>query len=77
MQFKKIEPLTTSDLEKYRQLRAVLSQGKFDLQGNAVQKVASLFIWYDSLEGKLHDALGKLKKAGAPKIKKINNANNS
>ena len=77
MQLKRVEPLNNSDLEKYRQLKSVLSQGDFNLKGNAVQKVAALFIWYDSLESKLHDAIGRIKKAGAPKIKKIRDADNS
>lgn len=77
MQLKKIEPLNSKDVEQYRQLRNVIAQGSFDLKGNAIVKVASLLAWYDSLEGKLHDAIGKMKIAGAPKIKKINNADNS
>lgn len=77
MQLNKVEPLNDSDLERFRQLRAVIAQGSFDLKGNAIVKVASLLAWYDSLEGKLHDAIGKMKIAGAPKIKKINNADNS
>ena len=77
MQLNKVEPLNDSDLERYKQLRAVIAQGSFELKGNAIAKVASLLNWYDSLEGKMHDAIGKMKAAGAPKIKKMKNVDNA
>lgn len=68
--------LTDKDLEQYRALGAVLAQGKFDLQGGAIVKVASLIQWYNVLGTKLQEAvkqqgLAKSKASAKKSIKQL------
>lgn len=68
--------LTDKDLEQYRAFGSVIAQGKFDLQGSAIVKVASLVQWYGSLGVKLQDAvkrqaLEKSKAAAKKSIKQL------
>lgn len=68
--------LNEKDLEQYRALGAVLSQGKFDLQGSAIVKVASLIAWYNALGAKLQQAakdqkLAKAKQSVKKSIRQI------
>lgn len=41
-----------TDLQKYYALKQVLLQAKLEVKGDAVNSIASLFSWYDSLESK-------------------------
>lgn len=47
------------DLLKYKQLKAIINSGKFDIKGDAVIMVASLFSWFNSLENKIKLAMEK------------------
>ena len=47
------------DLLKYRQLKSIISNGKFDIKGDAVIMVASLFAWFNNLEDKIKLAIEK------------------
>jgi len=42
--------LEISDLQKFYAFKAVLGQGKFELEGKAMLGVASLFQWFYGLE---------------------------
>ena len=55
--------MNKQDLDNYKMLRAVIKSGKFDLKGEAILKVASLFAWFDSLETRL---IEKIKIVSAP-----------
>jgi len=44
--------LQTNDYKNYLALKAVINQGKFEIQGEAIVTVASLLSWYDKLEPK-------------------------
>lgn len=63
---------TEDDVKQYRALRSVLSQGDFNLKGNAVMSVAQLFQWFDSLDAKIQVAIGLQIKESAPKIEPMN-----
>lgn len=53
-------------------MRSVLSQGDFTLKGNAVNKVATLFAWYDAIEKKIEASI-KIA-SDFPEIKKMGSA---
>lgn len=59
---------TKNDLANYKALKAVIRQGDFEVKGDAITMVASLLHWYDTLEGKIEDAVNK---ASIPKINPI------
>jgi hypothetical protein len=44
---------SNEDLIKYRQFKAVLNKGKFEIYGEATVIVASLFSWFNELENKM------------------------
>lgn len=50
-----------SDLKNYKALKSVLKQASFNVKGEAVPMMASLFAWYDSLEEKFKEPLPKVK----------------
>lgn len=39
-----------TDHQKYKALRHLILSAKFEAKGDAVVTMASLFVWYDSLE---------------------------
>lgn len=41
------------DLKKYKAMKAILHNGKFEVKGDAVLLVASLFDWFNKLENKI------------------------
>ena len=45
------------DIEQCKALGFVIANGKFDLQGSAIVKVASLIQWYNSLGLKIQHAI--------------------
>jgi len=45
--------ITKEDLQKYKQFKNVLSQGVFNLKGEAMVQVASLFVWFEGLQDKI------------------------
>lgn len=47
------------DLKKYKAMKAVLHSGKFEVKGDAVIAVASLFDWFNKLENKIAVACEK------------------
>lgn len=50
---------TQEDLAKYKAFKTVLEQGNFDIKGNATIAVASLFVWYNSLEKRIIEDVTK------------------
>lgn len=70
-----LNELKDSDLEQYRALGSVLAQGKFDLQGSAIIKVASLIQWYTQLGPKLQAAITQQKLAAAKEASKRSQKN--
>ena len=47
------------DLKKYKAMKAIINSGKFEVKGDAVIAVASLFHWFNSLENKIKLAMEK------------------
>lgn len=47
------------DLKKYKAMKAILHNGKFEIKGDAILLVASLFDWYNKLENKIAVACEK------------------
>ena len=41
------------DLKMYKAFKSVVKQGDFNIKGDAVNAVSSLFQWFDLLEGKI------------------------
>jgi len=54
------------NISNYYALKSVLKSGKFEIKGDAIEKVASLLKWYDSLEKLIKEESNK-----KPVIKKI------
>ena len=73
MSIKEIKKIEQSDIENLKMLNAVLLSGSFDLKGNAVERVAFLFLWAKQLEEKMRGELKlrALSKAKKPVIKKV------
>lgn len=55
--------INEKDLIYLRNFRKVIDKCKLDIEGSAVKTVASLFIWFDSLEKRMEESL----KPEAPK----------
>lgn len=45
------------DLAKLKGLKALISKGSFDLNGEAIVKAASLIVWLDQFETRMQDSL--------------------
>jgi hypothetical protein len=75
MQLKPLAKISKEDIEMCRALSTVISQGDFEVKGNAVIKIAQIFNWFNGLEDKLNGVLKQQlldeAKAKAPKVKKI------
>ena len=41
---------TNEDIGNIRALKTILNAGEYPLKGDAILKVASLFVWFDDLE---------------------------
>lgn len=54
------------DLNKYNQLSKVISQGNFDLKGDAVIHAASLLLWFNQLGPRLQLAIKQEKDKNKP-----------
>lgn len=63
--------MTEKDLEQYRALSSVIAQGRFDLHGNAVVRVAQLVQWYSGFGAKIQEAIKLQAASKAPKRKTI------
>ena len=48
--------MTKEDLANYRAMRAIINNGKFDVKGDAILRMASLFHWFNQLEQKIEEA---------------------
>ena len=66
---------TSDDVKKAQALKRVLKQGDFNIKGDAINWVASLFNWFEGLDMKIEDSIKLLKieklANKGPKIKKI------
>ena len=63
--------ITQIDIDNYKKLKMIISQGNYDIKGNALVSVALLFKWFEEFEPVLEKLLKEEKRKGIPKIKKI------
>lgn len=64
---------TKDDEAKYKAFKKVLAKGKFEVQGEAVILMASLFNWFNSLDAKIIEK--KVEQIKKPKSGPIENGN--
>lgn len=51
--------MNQEDLKKYKAMRAVINSGKFEIKGDAIITVASLFDWFNKLENHIAAEMSK------------------
>jgi translation initiation factor 1 (eIF-1/SUI1) len=49
--------LNSDDLKKHKALKMIINKSKIELQGDAVNAVSSLFLWFDDLGNRIDEAL--------------------
>jgi hypothetical protein len=52
-----MEKLTKSDADLCRAFRSIVLKGKFEVQGEALSKVGSLFRWFSDLDKRIEETL--------------------
>jgi hypothetical protein len=52
-----LEKLTKSDADLCRAFRSIVLKGKFEVQGEALAKVGSLFRWFSDLDKRIEETL--------------------
>ena len=48
-------------LQKFKQLQMIIRSAQYDLKGDAITKVASLILWFDSLEERFKEKPKEIK----------------
>ena len=51
--------MNRDDLMKYKAMKAIINNGKYEIKGDAILTVASLLDWYSKLEKKIEEAIAE------------------
>jgi len=67
MKVSELKLVKEEDVDNLKMLMAVVNSGNFEIKGEAIVKVASLFNWLHSLQATLEDTLKRQALSGAKK----------